>query len=341
MTPAFWIGAAALTGLALAFLLVPWWRERRQSGGAGLSAALTAAAIVPVAVGLYFLVSTYDPAAEADRPVANAGDLALLEQLAARLDENPDDVEGWMLLGRSYRSLQDYGRARMAFEQAWERTDNPDTMLKLLYAESMLFSDPGTAAGQAGELIDEVLAEAPGNQSGLLLGGIAAAESGRRGLAAERFTALLASNPPPQIADFVRQQVTALTGAPPAGAAAGAIADGPVIEVEIRVADGMMPDSLGPQSYVYLFARAPAGGPPIVARQIAISELPGRFELGNADAMMAGRDLTGQDKVTVVARISVSGQPTAQPGDVFGEVEVEPAAEETVSLTLDQVVPSA
>lgn len=338
MTAPFWIGAAALTLLALAFLLVPWWRERRQGDRAGPSAALTALAIAPVAVGLYFLVSTYDPAA--NQPAASAEDLALLEQLAARLGENPDDVEGWMLLARSYRSLQDYARARMAFEQVWERTGNPDDTLKLLYAESMLFSDPATAQGQAGELIDEVLASAPGNQSALLLGGIAAVESGQRGVATERFTALLASNPPPQIADFVRQQITALTGAAPASPAPDA-ASGPVIDVEIRVADGMMPETLGPGSYVYLFARAAEGGPPLVARQIPIDQLPGRFELSDADAMMAGRSLTGQGRVTVVARISVSGQPIAQPGDVFGEAEVDPDAGETVSLTIDQVVPGA
>lgn len=345
MSGTFWFGAAALMVLALGFLLVPWWRERRRSSSRTTPVAvLSALAIAPVAVALYLHVTTYDPAA--DRPAAassgaSESELALLEQLAARLGENPDDSEGWMLLGRLYRQLQDYGSARLAFEEVWKRSAMPDTSLKLLYAEAMLLSDPRTASGMAGDLLDDVLASNPANPSALWLGGIASAERGDRVEAADRFTALLATNPPPEIAAIVSEQIALLTGNPVSVPSGVAATSGPVIEVEISVADGMLPESLGPGSYVYLFARAGAGGPPIVARQIPIEALPGRFELSDADAMIPGRTLAGQGTVTVVARISVSGQPIAEPGDVFGEVEVDPESDEAVSVTIDQVVPTA
>jgi cytochrome c-type biogenesis protein CcmH len=340
MTPAFWMGAAALVLLALAFLVVPWWQERRQSGRTAPSALVSALAIAPVAVGLYLAVTTYDPAANVPAAAASAEEMALLEQLAARLGENPDDIEGWMLLGRLYRSLQDYESARLAFAEAWQRTAMPEDLLKLYYAEAMLLSDPRTAAGMAGDLLDDVLESAPDNPNALWLGGIASAERGNSAEAAERFTALLATNPPPEIATIVREQIARLTGSPVSVPADVAPAGGPVIDVEIRVADGMLPETLGPNSYVYLFARGGAGGPPIAARQIAIEDLPGHFELSDANAMMPGRTLAGQGTVTVVARISVNGQPIAEAGDVYGEVEVDPESGETVSVTIDQVVPS-
>jgi cytochrome c-type biogenesis protein CcmH len=331
----FWGIASALTLVALAFLLVPLWRESRESGNRAVSGPLAAIAVAPVAVALYFYVTTFDP----DAPLeAMHEDFALLEQLAARLADDPDDVDGWVLLGRSYMELEDYGRAQAALEEAWKRTENPDVNLKLIYAQTMLIAQEGAALGLAGDLVEEVLVTSPGNEAALFWGGIVAAERNQPGVAADRWTRLLATNPPPEIAELLRSQLMALTGRPVAERPP-AVATGPVIEVDIRVGEGMMPRSVGPDAFLYLFARSPAGGPPIVARQLPLASLPGRFELSDADAMIAGRSLAGNETVTVVARISVTGQPTEQPGDIYAEATVDPAAGEIVSLVIDRVVP--
>ncbi|HUF72919.1 MAG TPA: hypothetical protein VMR74_08475 [Gammaproteobacteria bacterium] len=331
----FWVIAGALTLLALAILLVPLWRESRRSGNRAVSGPLVAIAVAPAAVALYFAVTTFD----ADAPLeAVHEDFALLEQLATRLAGDPDDVDGWVLLGRSYLELGDYGRAQAALDEAWKRAEEPDDSLKLVYAQTMLIARDGAALGLAGDLVEEVLANAPRNEAALFWGGIVAAERNQPGVAAERWTTLLATNPPPEIADLIRDQLMALTGRPAAETPA-AETSGPVIDIEVRVADGVMPESLGPNAFLYLFARAPAGGPPIAAKQLPVSSLPGRFELSDADAMIAGRTLAGNESVTVVARISVTGQPTEQPGDVYGQATVDPASGETVSLVIDRVVP--
>jgi len=331
----FWVIASALTLVALGFLLLPLWRESRRSGSRAVSGGLAAIAVAPVAVALYFHVTTFDP----DAPLeAMHEDFALLEQLAARLAGDPDDVDGWALLGRSYMELGDYGRAQAALEEAWKRTEDPDVNLKLTYAQTLLIAQDGAALGLAGDLVEEVLATSPGNEAALFWGGIVAAERNQPGVAADRWTRLLATNPPPEIAELLQSQLMALTGRPVAERPPAATT-GPVIDVEVRGADGRMPESLGPNACLYLFARAPGGGPPIVARQLPLSSLPGRFELSDADAMIAGRSLAGNETVTVVARISVTGQPTEQPGDVYAEATVDPAAGETVSLVIDRVVP--
>jgi cytochrome c-type biogenesis protein CcmH len=95
---------------------------------------------------------------------------------------------------------------------------------------------------------------------------------------------------------------------------------------------------LGPASYVFLFARAPGGGPPIAGRRLAVGELPGRFTLSDADAIIAGRSLAAFSELTLVARISVSGDPIEQPGDLFAEAIVDPATAVNVGLVIDRVV---
>jgi cytochrome c-type biogenesis protein CcmH len=340
VTPQFWIFAGGLLLLACAFLFVPLWRAQTGSSRRSPAAALGSLLVVPVALGLYFLVSSYD----AERDFVQASDseeLALLEQLADRLGANPDDVTGWTLLGRSFLELGDYARARQALQEAWNRTATPDDMLKVSYAEAMLLTESTTALTLAGDLIDQVLANAPDNQRALWWGGIVAVERGQPALAVERWGALLATNPPADLAEFVRAQMIELAGASGRVAAPTTVTAGPVIALEVSIAPGMPIDALGPNTIVYLAARAPGGGPPLAARQIPLSSLPGQFELGVADAMIPGRSIDGHERVSVIARISPTGEPTEQPGDIFGEAEVEVASGELVHITIERVVPTA
>ena len=332
----FWAGAGALILIALAFLLLPAWRASKKSGRSALSGQLVAIAVVPVAIGLYLRVSTYDPDL-ADQVAAD--EYALLEQLEARLATDPSDINGWVLLGRSYIQLGDYERARGALEQAWNRSDAPDDMLKLAYAQTLLFTVEGAALSLAGDLVEEVLATSPGNEAALLWGGFVAVERNQPAVAAERWTDLLATNPPPEIANLIRNQLMMLTGAPvPPTAPAGQVA-GPVIDIEVSVADEIDLAGFGANARLFVIARSSDSPAPIAVAPYPLSSLPGRFSLSDADAMIAGRSLSQYPEVTVVARISGSGEALEQSGDVYAEATVQPGDAETVSLVIDQIVP--
>jgi cytochrome c-type biogenesis protein CcmH len=355
-SPLFWTFAAGLLVIAVAILLVPRLMQRGEQGRRSLGTLLWPLAIVPVSVGLYFFSTSYDPELDYLRG-RNPADLAELEQLAARLGANPEDPAGWVLLGRSYLELGDYERARQALQEAWDRTPSPDTALRLSYAQALLLADARTGVERAGELLDQVVAAEPGNQEALWLGGLVAVQRGRPAVAIERWNALLATNPPPDVAAEVRGYIDQLTAATsnaggriPAGGDPGAAgsspgsaaaAAGPVLSIDIAVAPAMPVADLGPNAIVYLLARSPDGGPPLAAKQIPLSALPGRFELGVADAMLPGRTIAGHERVTVIARISLSGVATEQPGDIYGQVEVDVASGEPVTITIDSVVPSA
>ena len=229
-----WSWAAILIAVALTFLLVPLWLYWRRANAADQRQRLTAmnaipflasVAVVPVAVGLYFLVTNFDPDAATH---GGRDDRAILEQLAQRLGENPENPEGWALLGRSYLQLRDYEAARKALAEAWSRTAVPDDNLRLDYAEALLLTEPASAQTMAGDLVEQVLANSPRNVTALWWGGFIAIERNETAIAIQRWTDLLATNPPPEIADLVREQLIRLGGAsaPSAARSSGASALG-------------------------------------------------------------------------------------------------------------------
>jgi cytochrome c-type biogenesis protein CcmH len=331
----FWLTAAALTLVAVAFLLVPLARERRRNGRTPITGLVAAIAVVPASVGLYFVVSTFDSNVP---PSAAQEQMALLDRLAARLSADPSDVDGWVLLGRSYIELGDFAQARLALEEAWKRTAAPDDLLKIAYAQTLLFTEEGAALGLAGDLVEDVLESSPGNSNALLWGGFVAAERNQPAVAAERWTALLATNPPPDIADLLRNQI-ALLGDAAAGAQAAGDSSGPVVNVTVSLAESVALDDFGPTAQLFVIASATDSPAPVAVERHPLSALPGSFALSDADAMIPNRKLSLYDEVTVIARISRSGEPTAQPGDVYDEMTVDPRTGETVDLVIEQVVP--
>ncbi len=332
MTPAFWTVAALFCGVAILILLVPLWRYRKGGGGWWFSGVATPILIAPLAIALYFYVSNWDP--ELAQRAAQGEEL--VAQLAERLEQQPDDVDGWLLLARSYMTLGQYPLGRAAYYQAWIRTPMPDDDLKLSYAEAQILSDRSSLSAEAGRLVEEVLVAQPGDLRALWYGGLVALENGREDAVRTRWTALLASNPPPEIAEVLRAELANLGAA--SGEPAVAAVAGPTIQIDLSLGPGKSLEQLAPAAQLFIFARAPEGGPPLAVIRRPASEVPGQFTLSDANSMIQGRSLANFERITVVARLSASGQPTEQPGDWFAQVDVDPTNTETVALVIDQVV---
>lgn len=330
----FWIGAAVLTALALAFLLVPLWRERRQSGHWSLAGLAAAFLVVPLAFGLYAAVRTWQPELLAQQ----SQESALVAQLAQRMAQNPDDVQGWRLLGRSYVALGNYTQARRAFEEAWRRTREPDNDLKLSLAEAYVLEDQTTLAGPVGDLIEEVLAEEPNNPKALWYGGQRAFGLGDDATARERLTRLLDLGIVPEdLARIIRAQLAQLQAGEGSGPGSAA-ADGPEISIAVRLGDNVSTNGLGDDAALFIFARAPGGGPPVAVLRAPASAVPGEFVLSDRDAMLPGRSLADFPELDLVARLSATGQPLETAGDLYGEKVYRPSDGTSVELVIDKVV---
>ncbi len=331
-----WLGSGVLLLMALAFVLVPAWRQARQADAWPLTSLVAAALLVPFAIGLYLNVTTWSEDAQSGAQLPGVAEM--VEELAARLEANPQDPEGWRLLGQSYLALGEYGEARRALREAWNLTTAPDDGLRLALGEAEALADQQSLAGEAGALFDAVLANDPNNQKALWYGGLSALVTQQPELARERWSRLLAFNPPENVAQVLRQQLQALGGvidSPDTSQAEDSAAIRLLISVDEALA-GNVPASAS----LFIFARNPAGGPPVAVVRASAAQLPGEFGLSDANAMMAGSSLSDFEALSIVARVSLSGQPQAQAGDLFGEISYRPGQDLSVQeLVIDQAVP--
>lgn len=100
----------------------------------------------------------------------------MVERLAQRLQQNPDDPKGWVMLARSYKMLGRYAESAAAYDKGFAVVENEPALLAD-YAEMLAISSGGFQ-GKAGELLDKALKLAPEDPQVLLLAGAAAGERG-------------------------------------------------------------------------------------------------------------------------------------------------------------------
>jgi cytochrome c-type biogenesis protein CcmH len=185
--PAFWLVAALFGAVAVAVLLIPAWLQKRRNGRWCRTCIVGAVFIVPAAALLYVQVTTWNPTEAARASEA----VRIIELLASRMRENPDDVRGWRLLGNSYMAMGQYIQARAAFSEAWQRTPLPDNSLKVELAESQVFAEAQGLTGRAIRLLEEVLISEPTNQKALWYAALAAEQLGNTYVARRNLSKLL------------------------------------------------------------------------------------------------------------------------------------------------------
>lgn len=289
----------------------------------GRLAALASLVLVPVvALGLYLQVGT--PEALWRNDAAQPQELqAMVDALAQRLARQPDNGEGWLLLGRSYLLLQRPRSAAAAFSEARARLgDQPEVLVD--YAQALALGQNGDWRGTPGQLLDQVLAAAPDHPKALWLGAMSAAQRGEMQLARTRLTRLLAQQPPgSEVRQTIQQVLSDLGG--PAGAAPALDVplaalvpdpqDGANVALAVSVsADPAVLESLGPQAVVFIYAQDPQGPPmPVAAAREPVSALPLTVRLDDADAVMPTRQLSDLERVVVTARLSASADALADP----------------------------
>lgn len=293
----------------------------------GRLAALASLVLVPLlALGLYLQVGTPEALWRGD-PAQPQELQTMVDALAQRLARQPDNGEGWLLLGRSYLLLQRPRSAVAAFGEARARLgDQPEVLVD--YAQAMALSQNGDWRGTPRQLLDQVLAEAPDYPKALWLGAISAAQHGEMQLARTRLTRLLAQQPPGSEMRQTIQQVLSELGGPAGGTAALDVPlaalvpndsqEGGKVALAVSVsADPAVLEPLGPQAVVFIYAQDPQGPPmPVAAAREPVSALPLTIRLDDADAVMATRQLSDLERVVVTARLSASADALADPGGV-------------------------
>ncbi|NIA27730.1 MAG: hypothetical protein GWP02_06705 [Desulfobulbaceae bacterium] len=342
-----WLFFSGMVLVAIGFVVMPLYRQQKKLTPI---IAVAVVAIAAISAGLYY--TNGDPDASAggsDLPEMND----LLVDLAQRLDKNPDDLEGWKMLGRSYMAVSNFEGAISAFEHAiaLDGGKNAETLVAL--AESMLAGSGGGIEGRIATLFEDALAVDENNPQALFYGGIGAFNRDDPELAARRWERLLGLNPPAEIEGILRQRVAewrgetvaampeghpAITKTPEAEQAPAPVEQPDIIlSVAVSVADTA---DVPAGTMAFLIARDPAQpSPPIAVKRLSTSDLPTTVNFADADSMVAGRSLSGFAEVELLVRVSMSGQRTQQSGDWIGIRIVKPAENKNVTLVIDQQVP--
>jgi cytochrome c-type biogenesis protein CcmH len=319
--------------MLLAAALVVTWpmyrREKRLTSGLVASAAI----VLAVSAVLYSSIGTPVPPA----PVASIDEMvAALDQ---RLQQNPEDIEGWKMLGRSYMQLQNYPKAIEAYEHA-VALENPaggQTLASL--GEALLIGQGSAAAERTGQLFESALAAEPQNPKALFYGGMLAINRGDRELAARRWEALLALSPPPEIEQILRQRVAEWRAETEPAVQANAGPGARIVSINVSLSDAAAA-AVAPNATVFVIARDPhRQSPPIAAARRTVSELPAVVSLSDADSMLPGRLLSAFDQLEIVARVSGTGEPVAQPGDWYGEHTISEPGSAPVEIVIEKQLP--
>ena len=234
---------------------------------------------------------------------------AMVERLATRLKDHPDDAEGWKLLGRSYGALGRFQEAAHAYAKAAARAPR-DAQLLADFADALGMAQGQRLAGDPEKLIARALEIDRDNLKALALAGTAAFERKDFKAAAaywERMLPLVAAES--EDARAIRsnvQEAKSLAGS--AKVLKGTISLSPKLK-----------QKASPDDAVFIFARAAEGPPmPLAVLRKQVRDLPVAFSLDDSMAMAPGLKLSGFSRVLVGARISRSGSATPQPGDLQG-----------------------
>ncbi len=325
-----WLFFVVMSLMAIAFVI---WPLLKDLPGQTLLVGISIVVITGSAAGLYNELGSPDVASGASQ---SPDVTRMVTSLAERLQRQPDDVDGWIMLGRSYVTLGNYPEAVRAYERAVELESAQNAQTLVALGVALVEGNERQITPRAVSLFDKALALEPNHPEALFWGGISASNSGNTSLAADRWELLLGTNPPEQIRGVLRVRIAEWRGEPPpvatpAGPAAVIVAD-VSLSAEAKAA-------LPLDATVFIIARDPAQpSPPIAVTRRLLSELPFVVELGDRESMIPGRNLSGFAEFELIARVSVSAEPAAKTGDWFGSALVRPADSKQVTLSISEQV---
>jgi len=342
--------------------------EAARPSALGKLTAAIVVVVVPVAAALTYVrfgdLSAFNPLARQGADAAHQfskDDLASMTQrLAERLKKEPDNANGWSTLARTYYSMGRFAEASAAFEKLVELVPD-DASLLADYADALAMAQGRQIAGKPMELVNRALKIDPLQWKALAMAGTEAFDRQDYKTAAALWEKLHASLPADAL---MKQQLVGsinearmragmpqlAKAAPPATPAAPAAGAGPAADATAATSGGRVAGtvSLGahlrakvaPEDSVIIFARAAEGSRmPLAMMRLQAKELPKTFTLDDTMAISPEARLSNFAEVIVGARISKSGSPMPQKGDLEGLSKPVRLGRADVAVTIDRELP--
>jgi cytochrome c-type biogenesis protein CcmH len=289
------------------------------------TAVVLAVALPLGSMGMYMWVGqpeALNPLALKAPDQVDPKDLTKMAQtLAEKLQDKPDNLQGWVMLGRTYRTLENFDAALRAYDSALKLSDDDD--LKLERIEVIAMQRQGQFEGEPWNVIREVLQRDPQHFGALLTAGSASYAEGKFAEALKYWEQarkpLDANNPDLAGLESAIATVRERLGMPPAKAAPAA-ASGLNVTGQVNLSASLK-SKASPNDVVFIYA-TPANGDrmPLAIFKTTVSQLPFNFTLDDSTAMAPDRKLSAAGEVMVKVRVTKSGNAMPQSGDLSGSL---------------------
>src|SRR5450759_1345778 len=346
---AFILCAGVLTIAAVILVAVPLLKRGAGAPPPAPRAAMVAACVIILGAAAGYVAWsnwTWSPPADGDLPQNRVA------RLARRLERHPDDLQGWLMLGRSYVVLEQLPLAVRAYERADRLSGGENVEAMVGIAEALALGDPAELDGRAGRLIERALTLDPNTGKALFYGAEVAVRHGALPLARERFAHLLSLDPPAKMRPILEQAIASIdqelaahahAQAPsaPAGAAPAAVpavADAPSVRLNVVLAPALGARGRDAVPLFVIVRAQHRPGPPLAVKRLE-SRFPQRVDLTSADSMLPNRHFAVGDTVEVIARIARSGQAMGATGDPFGEISYLVGQDGLANVVIDRLTP--
>ncbi len=312
------------------------------------------------AIGLYLVLGS--PATlvpNGPQQAATAQDMErLVAGLAQRLEKEPDNLQGWAMLARSYKMLGRNMEAELAFVRAGSFLDD-DAQLLAIYADLAATNANGNFAGKPTQLLQKALQVDPQNTMALWLSGTADFRAGRFASALRTWERLTTQvDPESDDARMLREAMDAASAALGNSAPSVKPANGRAVESTSAKADAAptkasaaasvsgqvyldaaLKSRVAPGDTVMVIARVPGTRMPVAVLRVPASGLPVKFTLDDSLSMSPQAKISAATEVDIEARVSKSGMAMPEPGDLMSSVQTVKVGATGITLKVDKVRP--
>lgn len=251
----------------------------------------------------------------------------MADNLAKKLEEKPDNLQGWVMLGRTYRSLEKFEASLKAYDRALKLTADDD--LRIERVEVLAMQRQGNFEGEPWDIILDILQKDPQHYAALLMAGSASYAHEKYADALsywQKARKPLASDNPdvPGLDEAIAsvQQKLGITPNAVASQSVKAMPSNAALSVSGRVTlSANLKGKTQPSDAVFIYA-TPANGErmPLAIYKTTVANLPLSFTLDDSTAMSPERKLSGAGEVFVKVRVSKSGNAMPQSGDLLGSI---------------------
>ena len=292
--------------------------------------------ITVLSVGFYFSLGDATRIAEknAEQPMTQEGISKMVAEFAAKMEKDPTNLQGWVMLARSYRILGRNEEAAKAYERAGNFIDS-DPQLLADYADVLASNANGTFTGKPLLLINQALKLDPNNLMALWLSGTASYAAGNYKAAVQTWEKL-AQQLPPGTEDARSIEASIADARAKGGLSVKASVSTKGISGKIEISADLK-SKVKSGDIVMVIARKPGERMPVAVLKTSVSEFPMDFSLTDALAMNPSAPLSQLSEASIEVRISKTGMAKPEVGDLISAVQTVKVGVSNIRLVIDQV----